>query len=88
MLSCSRLQKAARGLRNQHGAPIAGKQQDAVLQVAENLVEIFLQRGEDLFHIAHALADHLDLGGDARRHVLPLAQAFFVLAGTAPAAVQ
>ena len=58
-------EKPPRGLRDQHRAPAAGEEKYAILQVAENLVEIFLQRGEDLFHVAHALADLLDLGGDA-----------------------
>ena len=45
------------------------EEQNAVLQVAENLVEILLQCGENLFHIAHALADLLDLCGDTLRRV-------------------
>jgi hypothetical protein len=58
-------QKPPRRLGDQHRAPVAGEKQDSILQVAENLIEILFQRGEDLFHIAHALADALDLVGDA-----------------------
>ena len=65
------VEKAPRRLRHQHRAPVPGEQQNAVLQISENLVEIFLQRGEDLFHVAHALADLLDLGGDPFRSVEP-----------------
>ena len=64
------LQKTPRRLRNQHRAPVPGEQQNAVLQIAQNLVEIVLQRGEYLFHIAHALPDLLDLGRNPCRHVL------------------
>ena len=71
MVSRGMLEKAPRRLRDQHRAPVAGEEQDAVLQIAENLVEILLQRGEDLFHIAHALADALDLGGNLGGRVLP-----------------
>ena len=58
------LEKAARGFRDEHGAASSSEEQDAVLQVAENLIEILLQCREHLFDIAHALADLLDLGGD------------------------
>jgi hypothetical protein len=63
-------QKPPRRLGDQHRAPVAGEEQDSVLQVAENLIEVLLQSGEDLFHVAHALADALDLVGDAARHIL------------------
>ena len=56
--------------RDQHGAPIAGKKQDSILQVAENPIEISLQSREDLFHITDTPADALNLGGNARRHIL------------------
>ena len=64
------MQKAPRGLGDQHGAAVPCEQKNAVLQVAENLVEIFLQRREDLLHVAHALTNPLDLGGDALGGVL------------------
>ena len=56
------LEESPRRFRHQHGAAVCGEQQDAVLQVAENLVEILFQRREDFLNIAHALADALDLG--------------------------
>ena len=56
------MQKTLRRLRHQHRPPIAREQQDAVLQITEDLVEVFFQGGEDLFDIAHALADLLDFG--------------------------
>ena len=64
-------QKAPRRLGDQHRPPVPGEEQNSVLQIAENLVQVLLQCGKNLFHIAHALADHLDLVGDARRRVLP-----------------
>ena len=64
------LEEALRRFGDQHRPSIAGEQQDAVLEIAQNLVEIVLQRGEDLFHIAHALPDLLDLGGNPLRRVL------------------
>ena len=57
MLSRGSVEKAPRRLRDQHRAAVAGEEQNSVLQIAENLIEILLQRGEDLFHVAHALAD-------------------------------
>ena len=63
--------EAPRRLRHEDGAPIAGEEQDAILKVAENLVEIFSQRGEDLLHITHALADALDLCGNLGGRILP-----------------
>ena len=55
------VEKSLSRLRNQHRASVPGEQQNAVLQVSENLVEVFLQGRENLFHIAHALPDLLDL---------------------------
>ena len=63
-------EEPARRFGDKHRTPVLSEQQNAVLQVAENLVEVFAQRGVDLFHVFHALADLLDLGGDERRHVL------------------
>ena len=64
-------EEAARRLGDQHGAAIAGEEQDAVLEVAEDLVEVFLESGEDLFNVAHALAEALDFAGDGGGGVLP-----------------
>ncbi len=63
-------EKSPRRFGDKHRAPVLGEQQDSVLQVAQNLVEIFPQRGVDLFHVFHAPADLFDLGGDERGHVL------------------
>ncbi len=37
-----------------------GVKQDAVLQVGHDLVEVLLQGGEDLFHVAHTTSDAFD----------------------------
>ena len=47
-----------------------GEQQDAVLQVGHDRVEVLFQGGEDLFHVAHAPADALDLVRDQHHGVL------------------
>ncbi len=66
-----KFEESPRRLGHQHRASVPGEEQNAVLQIAENLVEIFSQRGEDLFHITHALADPLNLGGNLRGRILP-----------------
>ncbi len=65
------LQKTPRRIGNQYRAPILSKQQDAILQIPQNLIEICLQRGEHLLHVAHALANPLDLVRHAHAQVLP-----------------
>ena len=64
-------QKPPRRLRNQHRPAIAGEQQDSILQIAQNLIQVLLQRGKDFFHVAHALAEALDFAGDADGRILP-----------------
>ncbi len=80
------LQKAPCGLRDEHRAAVPGKEKNAVLQIAQDLVEIVFQRREHLFDIAHALADLLDLGGDTGGGVLAGAYLFLlrILAGRSP----
>src|ERR1700677_1610667 len=63
-------QEAANRLRNEHRAAVGREEQDAVLKVAQNLVEVLLQGGEDLLDIAHARAKALNLSRDGDRHVL------------------
>src|SRR5580698_11551656 len=55
------VKEPARGLGDQHRASVAGEQQNAILEVAENLVEILLQRGKHLLNITHTLAKTLIL---------------------------
>jgi hypothetical protein len=62
-------EEAPGGLRDEDGALVGGEEEDAVLKVAENLIEVFLEGGEDLLDIAHTLTDALDLAGDSDRHV-------------------
>ncbi len=64
------VEKAAGSLGDEHGAAVAGEKKDAVLQVAEDLVEVFLQGREDFFDIAHALTNLLDLAGDTGGQLL------------------
>ena len=75
MLSLSMCRNRRAASETSTARPSAGKQQDAVLQIAENLVEILLQCGKDLLHIAHALPDLLDLCRDPLRRVALLAAA-------------
>ena len=58
------VQKAMRSFRNQHRPSIPCEQQDAVLQVPENLVEVLFQGRENLLHIPHALPDLFDFRRD------------------------
>jgi hypothetical protein len=69
-------EKAPGSLGNKNGAVVGGEQKDAVLEVAENLIEVFLEGGEDFFDVAHAPAKALDLSRDSDSHVA-LARAFF-----------
>src|SRR5207237_5965916 len=68
------LQEAACRLRDEHSATVGGKEQNAILEMAENLVKIVFERGEDLLDVAHALPDLLDFGGHSCGRVLACAR--------------
>ena len=46
---------------DQHGAVVAGEKENSVFQIGHDLVEVLFQRRENLFHVAHAAAEALDL---------------------------
>jgi len=71
-------EKPSRGLGDQHRAPVSGEEQNSILQLEQNLIQILLQCGKNLFHIAHALADDLDLAGDAGRRISPSLRMLFI----------
>jgi len=53
-----------RGSADQHHVEVAGKEHDSVLKVGHHLVQVFLQGGEDFFHVAHLPAQAFNLSGD------------------------
>ena len=69
-LSAAQAKEPFDRIADQHGAGVAGEEQDAVFQIGHDLVEVFFQGGKDLLHVAHAAAKALDLVGDLHDRVI------------------
>ena len=54
---------------DQHDAAIAGEQDQSILQGGHELVEVFLEGGEDLADIVHLAAETVDAGADGAEFV-------------------
>src|SRR6185312_10351837 len=52
------------GAGDKDGTGVAGEEHHAVLEVGENLVEVFLEGGENLFDVFHASSEALNFMGD------------------------
>ncbi len=66
--------KVGDGVGNHHCAPIRSKQQDAIAQRVEHLVQVRLQRGVSLFLAAHLAAEAIDSTADAANRIRPASQ--------------
>ncbi len=60
------------GGAHHHRPPIDGKQQQAVVQAAENLVEVFAQGAENFPHSAQLHSDLADLRADLAEFIVAL----------------
>ncbi len=68
-LTAGMADEALGGGADQHDAAVAGEEDESVLQGGHELVEVFLECGEDLADIVHLASEAVDAGADGAEFV-------------------